>query len=329
MSDGVGLSIRRHQPGSRRGGPDGGDALPGGDAVSAPTAEVGVPSENRNLTERGLIITAFVDRVGDPVAIVASDRSTHRADALLADGLRAMLFAVGRGLPPAEPVGVTYPRIGAHLPSMPSAPPWPRSRSPTTRPPLVSDAAAALTALQDDPGVPTRGVIALCDFGGTGTSITLVDAASGYAPIGPTVRHTDLSGDLIDQALLTHVINDLSAAGTIDLSGTSAIGSLTRLRAQCRGAKERLSTAAVTSMVAELPGHRSDVRLTRIELDEAISAPSPTSPVSYRKRLERNGIRTADLAAVASVGGGARIPIIAATLSEYFRVPSSPPDSRS
>ncbi len=285
--------------------------------------EVGVPSENRNLTERGLIITAFVDRVGDPVAIVASDGSTHRADALLADGLRAMLFAVGRGLPPAEPVGVTYPAhwrppaVDALRTALATVPEFSRP----TPAPLVSDAAAALTALQDDPGVPTRGVIALCDFGGTGTSITLVDAASGYAPIGPTVRHTDLSGDLIDQALLTHVINDLSAAGTIDLSGTSAIGSLTRLRAQCRGAKERLSTAAVTSMVAELPGHRSDVRLTRIELDEAIGAPLADFAGVVQETLERNGIRTADLAAVASVGGGARIPIITATLSEHFRVP--------
>ena len=285
--------------------------------------EVGVPSENSNLTERGLIITAFVDRVGDPVGIVASDGSTHRADALLADGLRAMLFAVGRGLPPAEPVGVTYPAhwrppaVDALRTALATVPEFSRP----TPAPLVSDAAAALTALQDDPGVPTRGVIALCDFGGTGTSITLVDAASGYAPIGLTVRHTDLSGDLIDQALLTHVINDLSAAGTIDLSGTSAIGSLTRLRAQCRGAKERLSTAAVTSMVAELPGHRSDVRLTRIELDEAIGAPLADFAGIVQETLERNGIRTADLAAVASVGGGARIPIIAATLSEHFRVP--------
>ena len=169
--------------------------------------------------------------------------------------------------------------------------------------------------------MPTRGVIALCDFGGTGTNITLVDAANGYAPIGPTVRHTDLSGDLIDQALLTHVINDLSAAGTIDLSGTSAIGSLTRLRAQCRGAKERLSTAAVTSLVAELPGHRSDVRLTRNELDEAIRAPLADFVDVVQETLERNGIRTADLVAVASVGGGARIPIITTTLSEHFRVP--------
>ena len=234
-----------------------------------------MPSENPNLTERGLIITDFVDRVGDPVGIVAADGSTHRADKVLADALRAMLL---RG----RPRQATRRTRRGHLPRALASRRrrraaqrrWPRCRSSNNRPRRRSSptATAALTALQDDPGVPTRGVIALCDFGGTGTSITLVDAANGFAPIGPTVRHTDLSGDLIDQALLTHVINDLSAAGTIDLSGTSAIGSLTRLRAQCRGAKERLSTAAVTSLVAELPGHRSDVRLTRNELDEAIRA---------------------------------------------------------
>ena len=43
--------------------------------------EVGVPSENPNLTERGLIITDFVHRVGDPVGIVAPDGSTHRGEA--------------------------------------------------------------------------------------------------------------------------------------------------------------------------------------------------------------------------------------------------------
>ena len=283
--------------------------------------EVGVPSENPNLTERGLIITDFVDRVGDPVGIVAADGSTHLADKVLADALRAMLYAVGRGRPPAEPVAITYPahwRPAAVDALRNAVAAVPEFQQPTPAP-LVSDSAAALTALQDDPGVPTRGVIALCDFGGTGTNITLVDAANGYAPIGPTVRHTDLSGDLIDQALLTHVINDLSAAGTIDLSGTSAIGSLTRLRAQCRGAKERLSTAAVTSLVAELPGHRSDVRLTRNELDEAIRAPLADFVGVVQETVERNGIRTADLVAVASVGGGARIPIITTTLSEHFR----------
>jgi len=120
---------------------------------------------------------------------------------------------------------------------------------------------------------------------------------------------------------LTHVINDLSAAGTIDLSGTSAIGSLTRLRAQCRGAKERLSTTAVTSLVADLPGHSSEMRLTRNELDEAIRGPLAEFVGVVQETVEHNGIRTADLVAVASVGGGARIPIITTTLSEHFRVP--------
>jgi hypothetical protein len=283
--------------------------------------EVGVPSENPNLTERGLIITDFTDRVGDPVGIVAADGTSHMADKVLADALRAMLYTVGR--PPAAPVAITYPahwRPTAVDALRNAVAAMPEFQQPAPAP-VVSDAAAALTALQNDPGVPTRGVIALCDFGGTGTSITLVDAGRGFAPVGETLRHTDLSGDLIDQALLAHVINDLSAAGTIDLSSTSAIGSLTRLRAQCRGAKERLSTSAVTSLVAELPGHRSDVRLTRNELDEAIRAPLADFAGVVQETMERNGIRTADLVAVASAGGGARIPIITTTLSDQFRVP--------
>ncbi|WP_099039461.1 Hsp70 family protein [Mycobacterium neglectum] len=283
--------------------------------------EVGVPSENPNLNERGLILTDFVDRVGDPVGIVAADGSMHQADGVLADALRALLLTLTGGRRPAEPVAVSYP---AHWPqaaveglrSALAAVPEFSDPGPVT---LVSDATAALTALRDDPGVPTRGVIALCDFGGSGTSVTLVDADAGYAPLAPTVRHTDLSGDLVDQALLTHVINDLSAAGSIDLSGTSAIGSLTALRGQCRGAKERLSTESVTSLMADVPGHRGEVRLTRNELDDAIRQPVADFAGVLQDTLQRNGVR--ELAVVASVGGGARIPIITTTLSERFRVP--------
>lgn len=323
MSDGVGLSV---------GATNLAAVVVGRTAVSRSPVltryphrppEVGVPSENPRLNERGLILTDFVDRVGDPVGIVAADGTTHRADAVLADALRAMLYAVGGGRVPAGPVSVTHPahwRPAAVDALRKALAAMPEFRQPKPAP-VVSDAAAALTALQDDPGVPTRGVIALCDFGGTGTSITLVDAANGYTPVGPTVRHSDLSGDLVDQALLTHVIEDLSAAGTIDLSGTSAIASLARLRAQCRGAKERLSTAGVTTLIAELPGHRSEVRLTRNELDEVIRQPVADFTAVLQDTLERNGIHNADVVAVASVGGGAHIPIITTTLSEHFRVP--------
>ncbi|WP_135455986.1 Hsp70 family protein [Mycobacterium sp. DL99] len=283
-------------------------------------AEVGVPSENPNLNERGLILTDFVERVGDPVGMLAPDGSSHRGEAVLADALAALLRTLTGGRPPADPIAVTHP---AH---------WRPNQVEALRtelaavggfgdPVLVPDAKAALIALQDNPGVPTRGVIAVCDFGGSGTSITLADADNGYQPIAPTIRHPDLSGDLIDQGLLTHVVNDLSAAGTIDLASTSAIGSLGRLRAECRRAKERLSTESVTALVAELPGHRSDVRLNRNELDDVIAAPLREFMSVLHGAVDRAGLRPGELVAVATTGGGARIPAITTTLSEHLRLP--------
>ncbi len=278
-------------------------------------AEVGLPSENPHLAERGLIITDFVDRVGDPVAIVAADGSSHPAEVLLADALRSLQHALTGGRPPAEPVGITHP---AHW--RPTAVEALRGAldGPTL---LTSDAVAALTALQADPGLSTRGIIALCDVGGTGASITLADAANGLQPIGPTIRHPDFSGDLIDQALLSRVVGDLAASGSVDLTGTSAIGNLGRLRGQCRAAKERLSTSSVTSLAVELPGHRTEVRITRTELDETIRQPLDGFLDLLQDTLQRSGIRPTDLVAVAAVGGGARVPILVTSLSEQLRVP--------
>jgi Hsp70 protein len=286
-------------------------------------AEVGVPAENPNLAERGLVISDFVDRVGDPVAIVAADGSSHAAEVVLADALRALLLTLAGSGPQPEPVGVAYPahwRPAAIEALRGALAGVPEFRSPTAAL-LVSDATAALTALQQEPGVPARGVIALCDFGGTGTSITLADAARGFAPVAPTVRYDELSGDVIDQALLTSIIGELSAAGSVDLSSTSSIGSLTRLRAQCRSAKERLSTATVTSLKADLPGAEGELRVTRAELDEAIRQPLAGFVAELQNALQQSGIRPSDLVAVATVGGGARIPIVTTTLSAQLRVP--------
>lgn len=282
-------------------------------------AEVGVPSENPNLAERGLIITDFVDRVGDPVAIVAADGSSHRAELLLADALRSLMQALSGGRT-REPVGVSYPAhwrpaaVDALRRALAAHPELEQSA-------LTSDALASLTALRDDPGVPTRGIVALCDLGGTGASITLADAANGFQSVGPTVRHADFSGDLVDRALLGRVVADLATTGAEDLSGTSAIGSLSRLRTQCRGAKERLSTAAVTSLAVELPGRRTEVRITRTELDDAIREPLDGFLAVLQDTLQRCAIRPGDLVAVATVGGGARMPVLTTTLSEHLRVP--------
>ncbi len=285
--------------------------------------EVGVPSQNPHLRQRGLVVNGFVDRVGDPVAVMAADGSFHRGEVLTAEALRSLTYAATGGRAPASPPGVTFPvhwrtaAVDALRRELVAMPEWSADPARLT---LISDAAAALSALQAEPGLPTRGVVALCDFGGTGTSITLADAADGYRPIGATVRHVDFSGELIDRALLAHVIADVSVGGTADVAGTAAIGSLHRLRADCRGAKERLSRSAVTTVFADVPGYRGEVRLTRAELDDEIRRPLTTFVEMLREHLFRNRIHSADLTAIATVGGGAGIPAVTTALSE-FRVP--------
>jgi hypothetical protein len=285
--------------------------------------EVGVPSGDSELTESGLVITGFVDRVGDPAGVVAADGSTHRGETLVADGLRALAYAAADGSTRPEMVAVTHPAhwrhaaVDALTTALSRVPGWSGDWMS-----LSPDSAAALTALQADPGLPSRGIIAVCDFGGSGTSLTLVDAANGYQAVGPTVRHTDFSGDLIDQALLDQVLSDLSSAeDTTGTSATSAIDSLIGLRTACRRAKEELSSTTETTLTAELPSFRGDVRVARTELDDAIRRPLDGFVTVVRETLQHSGIRVGDLAAVASVGGGASIPAVTRTLIEHLRVP--------
>src|SRR3569833_454979 len=67
--------------------------------------EVGVPTENPNLNQPGVVLSGFVERVGDPVPLVAEDGSSHRADRVLVEALDAMANAVGGG----QPVAIAVP----------------------------------------------------------------------------------------------------------------------------------------------------------------------------------------------------------------------------
>ncbi|BBY37684.1 hypothetical protein MMAN_18180 [Mycobacterium mantenii] len=283
--------------------------------------EVGIPAENPRLQGPGVVITGLVNRVGDPRGVVAVDGSVHRSEVLIADALRALAYAAtgGRALP--DDVAVTYPAhweshtveaLGAALSEIPE---WSRRARPIL---LIPDAAATLLAVRTNPGIPPRGTVAICDFGGSGTSITLMHADGDYRALAPTVRHRDFSGDLMDQALLGVVIANMPTTGALP-SSTAAIGSLSRLRSACRVAKEQLSASTTATLTDGLTGTRGEVRLTRHELDDAIR-PSLTSVIAaLDDTLARNGIR--DLVAVVSTGGGANLPTVTTTLSRHFRVP--------
>src|ERR1700744_1746988 len=279
--------------------------------------EVGVPAENPKLNEPGLVISDFVNRAGDPAGTAAGDSNTHRSETLVADALRALAYTATDGRPLPDAVAVTHPAhwdavsVDSVRVALSRVSEWSGGRLA-----LLPDSTAALFALRLNPGLPTSGTVAVCDFGGSGATVSLVDAANGYQAIAPAVRTEHFSGDRIDQAVLTHVVGDLSSAGLFDSSATSAIGSLNGLRTACRYAKERLSSTMETELTAEVPGYRGEIRLSRAGLEDAIREPLQGFIDFLQEVLERNGIRPIDLAAIASVGGGANIPLVTRTLSE-------------
>lgn len=282
--------------------------------------QVGAPAEIPGHTEPGVVLSGFVDRVGDPVPLVAADGTAHRGEQVLAEALAAMARLVDGG----SPIAVAVPAhwgpgtVGALRGALRHLPILAPNGVPAT---LIPDSTAALAALKAAPGLPGSGVVALVDLGGGGSSVTLADAGANLGQIGQTLRYPEFSGDAIDQALLDHVLAGVADANDADTSGTAAVGPLMRLRDECRDAKERLSAETAVVVPVDLPGYRSDVRVTRPELEQLISGPLDGLLSAIEDTLQRNGISPDRVAAVATVGGGAAIPLVTQRLSERLRAP--------
>ncbi|OCB20623.1 molecular chaperone [Mycobacterium malmoense] len=272
--------------------------------------EVGLPEENPNLAQGGMVLRGFVERVGDRSPLVAADGTKYLGEVLTVEAIEAMARAVGYGTPitiavPAYWSDAQFTALREEFFAQPDL-----ARGGVA-PVLVSDATAALAALRGRPGFPTTGVVALCDFGASGTTVTLMDAASNFTRIGPSVRSTDFSGDAIDQLVLGRMrASDDTMA---DVAGTVRMSSQSRLLGECRRAKEQLSTATTAAVAGG--------SLSRAELEQLIAEPLDRFLGDLEEALRRNGVPKARLAAVATAGGGASIPLLTTRLAERFQVP--------
>ena len=279
-------------------------------------SEVGLPEENENLTEPGLVLRGFVERVGDPAPLVAADGTKYLGQALTIEALEAMARTVGYGRPitVAVPAYWSETQVAALRQELFAQPDLTAHGGTPT---LVSDATAALTAVKARPGFPRQGVVALCDFGAGGTSVTLADAGSGMQQIGSTVRHSEFSGDDLDQLILNHLLTVSPSVDNANVSGTAtSMGSVTRMLSACRAAKEQLSAATVATVGT---GTGGDQRLTRSEFEQLIAPPLDRFLSSIGEVLQRNGI--GQLSGVAIVGGGAAIPLLTTRISERLQIP--------
>jgi hypothetical protein len=258
-------------------------------------SEVGLPEENPNLTEPGLVLQGFIERIGDRAPVVAADGTSYLSEALTVEALEALARSVGYGAPVTIAVPAYWsPTQVSGLRDEFFA--QPGLSAGGVAPALISDATAALNGLSAQRGFPTAGAVAVCDFGAGGTTITLVNTGPTFQQVA-TLRYNELSGNGIDRLIANHLQAPLS---------------------ECRRAKETLSAAAVatisTDSGAGAPFYRTD-------LEQLIAQPVDLFVAAVEETLQRNGIQRGSLAAVATVGGGASIPLLGARLSERLQVP--------
>ncbi len=284
--------------------------------------ELGVLVDDPDASDTGTLIRGFVEDVGRSNSLVSADGSTHDPTLLLVKALDALITATGAEVSTAN-ITIAVPAhwgtqalsglqdaLNAHADFVRDG----------IAPCLVSDAVTALTALMSGARLPADGVVALVDFGGGGTSITLADAASGFTPIADTVRYPDFSGDLIDEALLVHVLENIGHTNGVDPASTAVVGQLAKVREECRLAKERLSKETATELVVDLSGQRARIQVRRDDLESLIADRLKGVFSAFDDVLRRNRVRRKDLAAVAMAGGIARLPFVAAHFSAHAKV---------
>ncbi len=285
--------------------------------------KVGVHEDHPPLNEPGMLISGFVEQIGDSVALVSPDGSAHDPDLLMVEALDAMVRAAGADAAASE-ITIAVPAywkpgtvqslrdaLRTHLGFVRSG----------MAPGLVSDAIAALTGANAELCLAATGVVGLLDFGGTGTSATLVNLAGDFELLTPTMRYAAFSGEEIDQAVLLRVFEELGPGSTIDPASTAGVGQLGRVREQCRAAKERLSTETAVEVAAELGGRSCTMRLTRDELGDLIQDRLTGFIYAFDDMLARHRKSWNDLSAVVTVGGGASIPLVTERLSVHGRRP--------
>ncbi|EJO90946.1 hypothetical protein MCOL_V201915 [Mycobacterium colombiense CECT 3035] len=265
----------------------------------------------------------FIERIGDSVALVSPDGSAHDPELLTVEALDAMVLAAGADAACSE-ISIAVPAhwkpatvqalrdaLRTHLGFVRSG----------MAPRLVSDAIASLTAVKAELGLPDEGVVGLLDFGGSGASATLVNVAGDFELVSATLRYAALSGDEIDQELQLRAFEELGHGSGLDPASTAGVGQLVELKEQCRAGKERLSTEMATEITAVLGGRSCSLTLTQDDLEELIQDRLTGFIYAFDDMLVRYRKSWSDLAAVVTVGGGARIPLVTERLSMHGRTP--------
>lgn len=276
---------------------------------------VGEPASRRAITEPERVAREFKRRVGDPVPVILGG-AAYPAEALMA---RLLSWVVGRvtereGGPP-EAIAVSHPaNWGPYKTDLLDQAVRMADLGGVVR--LTEPEAAAIYYASTE-RVEVGDVVAVYDLGGgTFDAAVLRKTADGFAIVGSPEGIERLGGIDFDQAVFAHAARTLGGAlDELDPEDRSVIAAVARLRQDCVEAKEALSSDTDAAIPVFLPTVRTEVRITRSELEGMIRPAIAETIAALRRALRSAAVEPADVSAVLLVGGSSRIPLVGQMVS--------------
>ena len=272
---------------------------------------VGESAERRATSDPQRSAREFKRRLGDPVPLII-DGKTFAAEELMALQLPPIVrVATERQGEPPESITLTVPAN------------WSEHRRQTFTDAVASDnlppiniitepEAAAIHYAQNE-RIEAGEVVAVYDLGGgTFDAAILRRTEDSFEVLGTPEGIDRLGGVDFDAAVFSHVNRVLDdALDDLDMNDPIVVAGLAQLRTSCVEAKEALSEESDTEIPVMLPGLRTEVRMTRTELEAMIRPALSDSVGALRRALSSAGVDPENVTVVLLVGGSSRIPLVA------------------
>lgn len=317
MATGLGLTIGSAQSTAALDADDA--ALGRAEIVTVPTA-LALEGATVSLVSDGatppVVIAGYAGRVGDPVALIADDGSTHSGEDLVAATARCLADSV----PPADAVALAHPAAWTGYQVDVLAAALDLAGLPDVA--FVTEPQAAVRWMQRTRSHTDDAPVVVYDLGAGSLDVTVVRPQEDPEILGAPLRSEEYSGSAFDHMTLQHVLGALpDGVNGIDPFEPRAAAALTHLRMQCRAAKEALSSDTATVVTVDLPGVRCDVRLVREELEDLLREPLADSVNLVHEAVRGAGLDMSDVGSILLVGGSSSIPLVAELLSSTLRLP--------
>ncbi len=276
---------------------------------------VGEAAERRGLDDPQHMVREFKRRIGDSVPLAVGERWLAPEDVYATMARWVVDRAQEREGTAPSSIIMTHPAAwGQHRTSLVLAALNVAGLQDIT---LISEPEAAALHYASQTRVEDGSIIAVYDLGGGtfDTAILRKAGAGNFELLGRPDGIETLGGADFDAAVLRHVMGHVSAATDMDPTAPDTLAALSRLKRECREAKEALSMDSESSVAVSLPGTQQSVRLVRAEFEAMIEEPIRDTVESLERSLRAVNVDAQDLGAVLLIGGSSRIPLVAEMIS--------------